>query len=572
MQMVSSDGSSFKGEDLMTKPRSRSYWIGLSLQAAIALGYCAWVLSMPVFPSQDGPLHLYCVEVFRQLLAHHSGPYAQTYFINRYVPPYSLYYYGLIGLGKMVSLSMADKLIVCSYFVIMPLGLRSLVRSIAGSADWTPLLFMPVLLSWPLMMGFVNFCIALGFACFALSIWTRNQTRGGLRARVPFLLWLVLILLTHPVPWMFVLGFCFFDLGLRLLRFWVAHDRTAARDRLGFFRADLLSALAGCLGYLYLLHFRSPLPPNDPIPYVPLVQRTLHNASDYVRTRGLTLYAGTHGVALVYRLAIALVFAGTLLVAIRFGVPMLRERRWSAPVVWLLFSVFFLLVLPTIPTELNGSYYFAWRLLFLLFLCVVVASSVAMEHPGRVRLVLVTGAIAASVVNIWMAARLISPQARLISSVMNAPLVPSEKPGLVMWPAGGWRPEQLTFNPEEWGAANYFREHNLVLYNTSWMYIEIIPIKPLPDRLPQLEYKYEIQVPRPGGPLMRTPEEARGLLDRVGFVLAMRINTPPWQSPFSDVEGGTTPGAWAAGWICDAQPAWSLCVPAGGRWMQKSSR
>ena len=173
----------------MMKPRSRSYWIGLSLQAALVAGYCAWVLSMPVFPSQDGPLHLYCVEVFRQLLAHHPGPYAQTYFINRYVPPYSLYYYGLIALGKLVSLTMADKIIVCSYFVILPLGLRSLLRSVAGSADWTPLLFMPVLLSWPLMMGFVNFCIALGFACFALAAWTRNQTRSGVWPRIPFLLW-----------------------------------------------------------------------------------------------------------------------------------------------------------------------------------------------------------------------------------------------------------------------------------------------------------------------------------------------------------------------------------------------
>ena len=549
----------------MTKSHSRRYWIGLSLQAALVLSYCAWVFSMPVFPSQDGPLHLYCVEVFRQLLAHHVGPYSQTYFINRYVPPYSLYYYGLIALGKMMSLSMADKLIVCSYFVIMPLGLRSLVRSIAGTADWTPLLFMPVLLSWPLMMGFVNFCIALGFACFALATWTRNQSRAGLRVRVPFLLWIVLILLTHPVPWMFVLTFCFFDLGTRLARFWMSPDRAGARGQLGFFRDDLLAALAGCLGYLYLLHFRSPLPPNDPIAHVPLVQRTLHNASDYLRTRGLTLYSGTHGAALVYRLAITLVFAGTLFVVIRFGIPLLRERRWSAPAVWLLFSVVFLVLLPTIPTELNGSYYFAWRLLFLLFLCVVVASSVAMERPGRARLVLVGCAIAATVVNIWMAVRVVSPQSEAIASVMDAPLVRSDKPGLVMWPAGGWRPSELTFNPEEWAAANYFREHNLVLYNTSWLYIQIIPIKPLPERLPQLEYKYEIQVPRPGGPLMRTPAEERDLLNRVGFVLAMRINTPPWQHPFADVEGSTVPGEWAAGWSCDAQPAWSLCVPAGVR-------
>ena len=547
----------------MMKPRSRRYWIGLSLQAALVCGYCIWVLSMPLFPSQDGPLHLYCVEVFRQLLAHHPGPYAQTYFINRYVPPYSLYYYGLIALGTVMSLPMAEKIIVCACFIIVPWGLRSLVRSIAGSADWTPLLFMPVLLSWPIMMGFVNFCIALGFSCFALATWLRNQTRPGLRPRIPFLLWLVLILLTHPVPWMFVLAFCFFDLGVRLLQFWMARDRVATRDVLGNFRADLLVTLAGCLGYFYLLHFRSPLPPNDPMVYVPIVPRTIHNTMDYLRTRGLTLYAGTHGVALFYRLGIALVFASTLLVAIRAGVARMRNRNWPASVLWLLFTLIFLVVLPTIPTELNGSYYFAWRLLYMLFLCAVIASSVAMEHPGRLRFVLLAGAIVVSVANISLAARFISPYARAVATLNNAPVVSSDKAGLVMWPTGGWRPNDLTFNPEEWGAANYFREHNLVLYNTSWIYIQIIPIKPLPDRLPNLDYHYEIQVPRPGGPLMRTPAEERALLDRVGFVLSMRINTPVSQHPFADVEGGTAPGAWATGWNCLPTPDWSLCVPPG---------
>jgi hypothetical protein len=132
-----------------------------------------------------------------------------------------------------------------------------------------------------------------------------------------------------------------------------------------------------------------------------------------------------------------------------------------------------------------------------------------------------------------------------------------------MWPAGAWRPDELTFNPEYWAGANYMREHNLVLYNTSWIYIQIIPIKPLPERVPELDYTYEIGVPQPGGFLMHTPAEAHALLDRVGYVVAMRVNTPPQQSPFTMQEGSPTQEPWAAGWSCDAQPAWSLCVPPG---------
>jgi hypothetical protein len=560
----------------MLNQRSRSYWIGLALQAALIILYCVWTLSMPVFPSQDGPLHLYCVEIFRQLLSHHAGLYSQTYFIHRYVPPYSLYYYGLVLLGKVTSLAMADKLIVCGYFIILPLGLRSLLRAVAGSANWTPLLFMPVLLSWPLMMGFVNYCIAVGFACFALAAWCRNRERPAPWLRLQFFFWLALILLTHPVPWMFVLAFCFFDLALRLLRLWSAKNQTAKNPSanqseknessisiLGHFRADLLSALAGCLGYFYLRHFRSPLPPNDPITPIPLVHRTIENAFDYLRTRGLTLYAGTHGAALLYRLGVTLLFAAALYLAVRGCLSLLRQRRWSSPVLWLLFTLLFAIILPTIPVVLNGSYYFAWRLLFLVYLSAVVASSILVERPGRLITAFLLSAVAVTLLNVCLAFRLISPQAQLDATLSQAPVIATDKPGLAMWPAGSWGITDLTFNPQQWAAASYFREHNLLLFNTSWLYVNIIPIKPRPGLLHELDNRYEIRVPWPDGPLMSTPSEAHDLLGRVGFVVAMRLNTPPRQNPFADVEGSPIPGPWAAGWRCLPTPGWSLCVPPG---------
>lgn len=547
----------------MVTGRSRSYWIGLALQAAVVATYCAWALSMPVFPTQDGPLHLYCVEIFRQLLSHTPGIYSQTYYINRYLPPYSLYYYGLIVLGKLMSLQMADKLIACAYFITLPLGLRALMRAVAGSADWAPLLFMPVLLSWPLMMGFVNYCIAVGFACFALEAWTRAVSRPGLNARIPFLLWIALILLTHPVPWMFVLVFCFFEISVRVVRYWRAKDRITARPVLGDLWSDIGALLIACMGYVYLLHFRSPLPPSETSVHVPLAKHMADNAYDYLRTRGLTLYAGTHGTVAVYRFGVTLLFAGMLVFAIWHGVRLARDRRWSTPMTWLLFSLGFLIVMPAIPTELNGSYYFAWRLLFILFLCVAVASSTAIERSGRPRFILLALAIAISALNVWLAVRYISPWAKRIVSLRAAPLVSTDKPGLVMWPAGGWRPDELTFNPEYWAGANYMREHNLVLYNTSWIYIQIIPIKPLPAIVPELDSTYAIGVAEPGNFLMNTPAEAKALLHRVGYVVAMRINTPPEQNAFAMQEGSPTQESWAAGWTCDAQPAWSFCVPAG---------
>ena len=44
------------------------------------------VLAAPVFPSQDGPVHLYYVDVLRSLLTH-SGPYAQHFEVRAFLTP-----------------------------------------------------------------------------------------------------------------------------------------------------------------------------------------------------------------------------------------------------------------------------------------------------------------------------------------------------------------------------------------------------------------------------------------------------------------------------------------------------
>jgi hypothetical protein len=545
--------------------RSRSNWLALSLQAAIVILYCVWVLSMPVFPSQDGPLHLYCVEVFRQLLAHHPGVYSQTYFINHYLPPYSLYYYALLVLGKVTTLEMADKLIVCGYFILLPFGLRSLMRATGGDTDWAPLLMTPVFISWPLMMGFVNYCIAIVFACFALALWCRNQSRPGIWPRIQFLLWLLLILFTHPVPWMFVLGFCFLDLALRVMRSWKVQDRSVARQVLGHLRLDLGAAVVGCLGYFYLIRFPSKTPPVDPWapPDVPYKHQILLNVFDYLRTRGLTVFTGTSGTALVSRLGVTLVFTAGLLFSARYALAAIRSKRWDWPSIWFVFALVFLIVLPFVPVNLNGSFYFAWRLLLLLYLSVAIAASAGMAKNTRGAVVLALFAMGVSLINLGLAFRLISPTARAIASLRDAPVIESEKPGMLIRPAGATLPEGLSYNGELWAGANYFRQHNLVMFNTSWINLPIIPIKPRPERVDELDAQYRLETPMLGAGLFWNRQAAQQVLDRVGFVLAMRVNTPVQESPFADVEGSSTPGSWAAGWRCLARPEWKLCVPPG---------
>ncbi|MFZ1941982.1 MAG: hypothetical protein WAU43_00085, partial [Acidobacteriaceae bacterium] len=79
-------------------------------------GYCIWVLTLPLFPSLDGSLHLYYASVLGSLLSG-SKEFASYYFIRHILPPYALHYYFLIVVAHFFGYVMADKLLVCLIFI-----------------------------------------------------------------------------------------------------------------------------------------------------------------------------------------------------------------------------------------------------------------------------------------------------------------------------------------------------------------------------------------------------------------------------------------------------------------------
>lgn len=165
--------------------------------------------------------------------------------------------------------------------------------------------------------------------------------------------------------------------------------------------------------------------------------------------------------------------------------------------------------------------------------------------------------------NLGLALSRISPTARAISTLRDAPVIRSNKPGMLTRPVGASYPYGIMWNPEYWAGAAYFRHHDLLLFNTGWMNIQIIPVKPRPERLHIVDDTYDIETMIPGKRLLKNDAAGRQTLSRVGFVLTMRVNTPVDQNPFALQEGGTTPASWAAGWTCLSKPDWEMCVPPG---------
>src|SRR6202034_3758938 len=164
---------------------------------------------------QDGPMHKYYVHVLASLL---SGSRAYgAYEIRHPFPPYATHYVVLLGLTRYVLFDLAEKVLICLIFVCTAYGFRYCARSLGPSGDLLSLCMIPLVLHWSLVMGFLNYSLAVGLFFLAAGLWCRAAT-GGLRLWLFFALVSFLLALTHPVPLLLLLAFGLLDLLIRLVQ------------------------------------------------------------------------------------------------------------------------------------------------------------------------------------------------------------------------------------------------------------------------------------------------------------------------------------------------------------------
>ena len=544
------------------------YWLPVALA-------CAWVLSLPVWPSQDGPLHLYYANILKQLLAHQPGPYADTYYIKSYITPYSAYYYGLVALSSFVTLETADKLVVCLYMVLFAASTRTLMRAVAGGRTWASFLCLPVLLNWPVVMGFLNYSLSTCLGFFALAAWIGSIGRHRWLPRAWFLLLICLMMVTHPVPWMVVVSFALLELALRWLRSRSERYRADARVPMQTFRLDLGTAVLACVPYLYLHHFKRVVQTLEPVHashnarlvrlLPPAVLPFVERAQGFLRTFGLDVFVGGTPLPRMYRAGIVLLLLAAVVVALWSYFRNRRASQWTASKTWLLFSLLLLPFLLFLPDPLQDRYFFAARMGILFFVGLVAAAARALRRqvPG---MVLAGFAYVLCLFTLGLAVKYITPAARTLATLQQAPAVgPPGTIGFTEQISGAGASPGLNFIPENWATAHYYRRNGYRIYNTSWLGDPIILVGVRPDALPQLDTTYFESVPWFGSVLLPDNPEAAAILRKVHFVVIMRQNASRNDNPFAENEGETEPAPYARGWNCahgDAQQ-WYLCRPPG---------
>jgi hypothetical protein len=462
-------------------PPHRSSRIPLLIFSALTALYCAWVLSLPLFPSQDGPMHLFFTQVFLGLLTHSSPLYAHYYYIRHLLPPYSLYYYLLIAISRLVPLLWADKIVVALAIANLAFGTRALCIATGRSGAWISLLIFPLLLNWPLFMGFVNFVLSLGLGAWAFALWLHpapGHAPHPARRRIGLVLLLALMVLTHPVPAGLVLIVCALDVllrapaGLRSLR--------AARLRPNPWLNDaLLLAFAGIAAAAYVSAFTVRHITRQTDPHVPLATTlgrlgTLH---------GLILFGGAQPAVLLYRLTAYVALLLPLVLGFRAGS---RNGR-----LWLCLAIVLLVALPFIPPDLNGSHLFRDRLPIVVCLAAFAAASSGPALSPRLQKALALYAVFAALLAVGLANSKLRPVARRIAAVDRMP-PPAFGPVALMLTADKNNfKDLLLFGPYEWAEVHYIRRNHGVLLNTPWLDLPILPIGPRPTlltgQLPELD-------------------------------------------------------------------------------------
>lgn len=425
---------------------------------------CAWILYLPVFPSQDGPAHVYYARVTRDLLLG-GHTYGQSFRIAHFFPPYSVHAYILMAMLRFVSGEMAEKLLACLSIIICGIGLFSFARQL-GKSQTVTALAVPFLLNRYLFLGFYGYIMSAGFALAALGIWL-HPDRATAGRRAAFLLLTALALFSHPVPYLLLIGFCWIELAAGWRNARITAPDPPAVVRLGS-RADLGALVAASVLTLYIAHYAHS---------GSLYQYEWLANWDLKLLRIVNVFRGGDVLPLslpVYRLvlgAVLLAAAATALVQAR------RESKSGAITrVQLVvgFALLILLALPFLPRTMNGSGFFVER--FAIWPPLLFIAAAASTQPSRIqRLASAVGAALALVVTLFFLNSYIGPIARSLDPAsLPAGALAREH---LLWVTESRIPSDLTYDPYILSTVRLVDRGGAVLVDGPWLDLQIMMLE-----------------------------------------------------------------------------------------------
>lgn len=443
---------------LVPASSTQTYTILFYLLLAVQV---AWILALPVFPTQDGPVHLYFTSITAQIFSG-SAFYAKYFYLRHILPPYSLDSYLLIALFKVVSPRIAEKLLAAFIVTLTATGFRYLARTMGDASGAVSLAVLPLTFHQSLLLGFYNYSLGLSLAIWAAAVWIRASRTREFEWWLCFIAMSVLVLLAHPVPLVLLLGFTGMELAIRIFRGSSdAPEGFAARLRR--FRADMVSFCLGAasLGYVaaFINRTKTAVDLNAP--------RTAHaGLLRLLKASPVAAFAGPGPVTGAYRLCLWLILLICIWISAKGFLRRTRERNWGPADAILIPGVLLILLYPVIPSSIDGSGYFADRLVVAAWLiCLVSAGGTQTNHTDR--RVIAGVSLVFAIFVLVLAQQRIAPVARRLSQLENLAVARQGEVGLLF--NADDPPSGLAVTPYWWSGVTYFGRANDVLLSAPWL-------------------------------------------------------------------------------------------------------
>ncbi|HUZ04491.1 MAG TPA: hypothetical protein VMU62_03960, partial [Acidobacteriaceae bacterium] len=318
-------------------------------------------------------------------------------------------------------------------------------------------------------MGFYNYCLAIGIALWALGLWYRAVARRSQPLWIGFVAVVVLLVLTHPVPALFVYILVGLDVAWRMQQRWRNH-RIAPSDGAHYLRGfgwDIFYMLLAWCTVVYIAHF------TGGSRVVANVLQTYNRKVvllKLAKLSTLSMFSGTQLTTVAYRISLYILLILAIVLAFRGCKARWRNRTATPSDILLGCSLLLLIVIPILPPVMNGANYFSQRLVILVWIGALAAASGYARLSPPVRLAIAGSACIYAMAVLTLANMRVRPVAAQIAEIETAPVSKQQLTGLALGLPTGPSAMDLDYVPYYWTAARYFRRSHSTLLNGGWLY------------------------------------------------------------------------------------------------------
>lgn len=201
------------------------------------------VLGVDYFFTGDGPAHLYNSNIILQLLNEPEGRAAE-FFQLRYELIPNLGGHALLSfLNGFLPAAWAEKVIYSLCLLLLPLGFRYSIKSIAPASVGLSFLIFPLAHNFCFYIGFQSFCLGLALLFYSLGFFQKTWIKGGISSYVI----LGILLLTTAVFHLFTAIVVLMAIGWFIL---IKNLKQAQWRKIGLITISSLPALVFCLHFL----------------------------------------------------------------------------------------------------------------------------------------------------------------------------------------------------------------------------------------------------------------------------------------------------------------------------------